>query len=287
MRIGLSGFLVGVAMAGVAGTPVTGRFVRVAIPKEQATLSLAEVQIFSGGQNVALKGIANQSETAHGGEARRAIDGNATPTWGAGSMTHTPENHPDPWWEVDLRKDYPIERIVLWNRVEIPDRLNDCSVMVIDKDRKVQWEKTLPKPNPKDTVLTVDAADHSGKVGQIVKGYVPPASDQEIVAAYEKTGNWVESVLAVQDKLESFRSLKALAPLLLRDFPAASEEIREEFIGKPFYHTKDVNQRLRALAVRDVAALPEEDRAAFRAQADAARQVAELDPIRAAFRRHC
>ena len=287
MRIGLSGFLVGVAMAGVAGTPVTGRFVRVAIPKEQATLSLAEVQIFSGGQNVALKGIANQSETAHGGEARRAIDGNATPTWGAGSMTHTPENHPDPWWEVDLRKDYPIERIVLWNRVEIPDRLNDCSVMVIDKDRKVQWEKTLPKPNPKDTVLTVDAADHSGKVGQIVKGYVPPASDQEIVAAYEKKGNWIESVLAVQDKLESFRSLKALAPLLLRDFPAASEEIREEFIGKPFYHTKDVNQRLRALAVRYVAALPEEERAAFRAQADAARQVADLDPIRAAFRRHC
>ena len=65
-----------------AQTPVAGRFVRVEIPKEKATLSLAEVQVFSKGVNVALKGKAQQNKDANGGGAQRAIDGNTNTTWG-------------------------------------------------------------------------------------------------------------------------------------------------------------------------------------------------------------
>ena len=118
-----------------AQTPVVGRFVRVEIAKDKATLSLAEVQVFSKGVNVALKGKAQQNKDANGGSAERAIDNNTNTVWGGNSITHTPENEPNPWWEVDLRSEVPIDQLVIWNRSEIPDRLNDCSVMIIGADR--------------------------------------------------------------------------------------------------------------------------------------------------------
>ena len=53
----------------------SGRFVaHVELPR-QGTLTLAEVQVFSGGTNIARQGKAKQSSTANGGEAARAIDG--------------------------------------------------------------------------------------------------------------------------------------------------------------------------------------------------------------------
>ena len=99
--------LVFAAVSAGAQTPVVGRFVRVEIPKDKATLSLAEVQIFSKGVNVALKGKAMQSADAYGGVASRAIDGDTNTSWGGNSITHTPENQPDPWWEVDLHAEVP------------------------------------------------------------------------------------------------------------------------------------------------------------------------------------
>ncbi|HNX36126.1 MAG TPA: hypothetical protein PKM57_15985, partial [Kiritimatiellia bacterium] len=76
------------AWSAVAQTPVAGRYVRVEIPKEKATLSLAEVQIYVKGENVALKGKAQQSADANGGVASRAIDGNTNTSWGGNSITH-------------------------------------------------------------------------------------------------------------------------------------------------------------------------------------------------------
>jgi hypothetical protein len=69
-----------------------GRYVRIELPGSQKTLTLAEVEVFVGTENVARTGTATQSATAHGGEASRAIDGNTNPDWGNGSQTHTPEN---------------------------------------------------------------------------------------------------------------------------------------------------------------------------------------------------
>jgi hypothetical protein len=51
---------VAVASGALAQGPVVGRYVRVEIPKEQATLALAEVQVFSQGENVAPTGKATQ-----------------------------------------------------------------------------------------------------------------------------------------------------------------------------------------------------------------------------------
>src|SRR5947209_1854891 len=50
---------------------VLGRYVRISLP-HPGTLSLAEVQVFSNGQNVATSGKAKQSSTANGGSAAKA-----------------------------------------------------------------------------------------------------------------------------------------------------------------------------------------------------------------------
>ena len=82
--------------------PIQARFVRVEIPGRKAFLSLAEVQVFSGGGNVAVKGKATQSSTGFSGPPALAIDGNPDGHYHtAKSTTHTLEAQ-GPWWEVDL-----------------------------------------------------------------------------------------------------------------------------------------------------------------------------------------
>ncbi len=271
------------AWGAAAQTPVAGRFVRVEIPKDKATLSLAEVQVFSRGVNVALKGKAQQCKDANGGVASRAIDGNTNTSWGGNSITHTPENEPNPWWEVDLGREVPIEQLVVWNRVEEAKRLFDASVMIIGADRKVKWEQTLTKPTPTSNPLKVDAAQTSAAVGRIIPRKIEPASEGEILAAYEKRATWIESVLATQGKLEAFRNLQPLTPGLMRDFPAAKQEIIEEFAGASIYNSKQ-SGTLTELAKRYVGNMPDPQRKAFGKQAGDVQSVAGLAPLRQAFR---
>src|SRR5262249_7700348 len=97
---------------------VVGRYVRVELPGKRKTVTLAEVEIFSGGRNVARQGKASQKNTSSGGVASRAIDGNKSGNYGDGGQTHTEENTSNPWWEVDLGADFPISEIVVYNRTE-------------------------------------------------------------------------------------------------------------------------------------------------------------------------
>jgi hypothetical protein len=129
--------------------PVRGRFVRVEIPGKGRVLSLAEVQVFSNGKNIAPSGTATQPSIANAGDARRAIDGNTDGNWGHNSVTHT-NDQDDPWWEVDLGGDKDVEAIVVWNRTfECMDRLKNFRVLLLDGARKTVWETTVPDiPNP-------------------------------------------------------------------------------------------------------------------------------------------
>src|SRR5205814_7522659 len=95
-----------------------GRYVRIELPGAFRTLTLAEVEVYSNGKNVARQGKASQSSTAHGGVASRAIDGNTSGTYNDGGQTHTKEGETNPWWQVDLGKDFPIESIVIYNRTD-------------------------------------------------------------------------------------------------------------------------------------------------------------------------
>jgi mono/diheme cytochrome c family protein len=131
-------------------TRVSARYVRVEAPGKSRILSLAEVQIFSRGENVAGRGTATQSSTGYLGDAGRAIDGNTDGDYdNARSTTHT-NGEDDPWWEVDLGREFPIEELGVWNRTDgAGDRLAGSRVRLIDSSRRVVWEgdiKQAPSP---------------------------------------------------------------------------------------------------------------------------------------------
>ncbi|HAM72787.1 MAG TPA: dehydrogenase, partial [Verrucomicrobiales bacterium] len=135
------------APPGLAGQPggkggSGGRFVRVELPR-RGTLTLAEVEVFSEGRNVARAGKARQSSTSNGGEANHAIDGRTDGSYSSGTQTHSQENEENPWWEVDLGREYPIEAVTVWNRTEgsLGQRLEGYSLAVFDRDHREVFRK--------------------------------------------------------------------------------------------------------------------------------------------------
>jgi hypothetical protein len=131
------------------GSSPVGRYVRVELPGQEKVLSLAEVQVFRKGENVAPKGEARQSSTDFDGPARLAIDGNTIGDYfAAKSTTHT-ANSDDPWWEVDLKEAGPVERLAIWNRTDgnLQGRLAGARVVVLDEKRVATWTQAIdPAP---------------------------------------------------------------------------------------------------------------------------------------------
>jgi hypothetical protein len=114
------------------------RYVRVELPGEKHTLSLAEVQVMVGGKNIAQGAKASQSTTAYGGVAERAVDGNCSGMWKENTVTHTVIDRPNPWWEVDLGKPVAVQAVRLFNRTDAcPERLLGFVVKLLDADRKI------------------------------------------------------------------------------------------------------------------------------------------------------
>ena len=117
------------------------RFLRITVPGDNKILTLNEVEIYSAGKNVARAGKAKQSSTAHGGVAERAIDGNKNPDYNAGGQTHTDGfGSIAPWWEVDLGKSVPVEKIEVYNRKGFESRLNGFTVTLMDVLREKVFE---------------------------------------------------------------------------------------------------------------------------------------------------
>jgi putative heme-binding domain-containing protein len=137
---------------GTTGKTVKGRYVRIELPGKGRTLTLAEVEVYSDGQNVARKGKASQSSTAYGGDASRAIDGNKSGRYTDGGQTHTKENSQNPWWELDLGAEFPIDSVVIYNRTDdgLGNRLDGFTLRVEDSNHKLVIEKTKqPAPEIK------------------------------------------------------------------------------------------------------------------------------------------
>ncbi|MDB6137801.1 MAG: type protein, partial [Verrucomicrobiaceae bacterium] len=174
------------------GTTPLGRFVRVEMKGKGALLHLAEVQVFSLGENLALKGKAKQSSQYADAEAKRAIDGNTNGDYRQGSVSHTADGDTNPWWEVELPYAQPIEKIIVWNRTDggTATRLKDWRVVLLDDQHNPVWsadEAAAPKASkefvpsgitplsfigaiatfeqpgfPADAVLTTTPADDKG-----------------------------------------------------------------------------------------------------------------------------
>lgn len=136
-----------------ADTPVQGQFLRI---EQQGTqkqiLSLAEVQVFQHDQNIAGQGTATQSSTTHDGPASLAIDGNTDGHFfNAKSTTHT-NTEVAPWWELKLKENTPLDRVVIWNRTDgSGERLANFKVSLLDAKRNVVWQ-TIVADSPKPSV---------------------------------------------------------------------------------------------------------------------------------------
>jgi Protein of unknown function (DUF1553)/Protein of unknown function (DUF1549)/Planctomycete cytochrome C/NedA-like, galactose-binding domain len=133
------------------GTRVSGRYLRVELPGKEKILSLAEVQIFQGADNLALQGAASQSSTDYEAPARLAIDGNTNGDFSAAKSTTHTANSENPWWEVDLKSDQAIDRIVVWNRTDggLQKRLSGFRLVLLDAKREPVWRQEVKQaPNP-------------------------------------------------------------------------------------------------------------------------------------------
>jgi len=129
----------------------TARHVRIELEGSGKMIHLAELEVFSGSENIARHASASQSSTDFGGDAARAIDGNTDGTYTANSVTHTAVSD-NPWFELDLGEMQRIDRVVVWNRTDgtTPDRLQGYRIVLLDTDRKPVWEETpgeVPAPS--------------------------------------------------------------------------------------------------------------------------------------------
>ncbi|MFM7316253.1 MAG: DUF1553 domain-containing protein [bacterium] len=145
------------SMSGMIDEGKTGldhvRFVRIELPGNEKMISLAEVEVFRGAENIARKGLASQSSTDFGGQANLAVDGNTSGDFNAGkSVTHTSVSK-NPWWELDLKESAGrVDRVKIWNRTDnnLQMRLNGAVVTLLDSARKPVYSAVMqeaPKQN--------------------------------------------------------------------------------------------------------------------------------------------
>lgn len=149
-------------------TPTQARFVRIELSGRNKTLTLAEVEVFSRGQNIARQGTARQSGTSNNGVAARAIDGNKSGRYNDGGQTHTPENSTNPWWEVDLGQEHPIESINIYNRTDdrLGRRLDGYTITLLDANRQSVWQKTKQPAPEKMATFSVAPFDPQAELRQ-------------------------------------------------------------------------------------------------------------------------
>ncbi len=140
------------------------QFVRITNHGTKQILSLAEVQVISGETNIALQGTATQHSTDFGGPPEYAIDGNTDGTFTNQSVTHTAIVD-NPWWELDLAAPQTIDKIILWNRLEAPERLSNFTVQLLDSDRQVVMTRHVEShPSPSLELATDNVREQKREV---------------------------------------------------------------------------------------------------------------------------
>ena len=185
------------------------RFVRIELPGK-APLTLAEVEVLAGGQNVARTGSATQSSTAWNGVASRAIDGDNHPSFGHGSQSHSSESEENSWWEVDLGQAHAVEEIKVWNRQEgqLGKRLQGFAVVLLDSDRRIVWQQTDNDAPERSVTFTVhtdwQARVRRGALRALAQSDQPAPNAvaalpdlMRAVPASERGADWYQDALAV------------------------------------------------------------------------------------------
>ena len=164
------------------------RVVRIEIPGGGKVLSLAEIQVFAGGKNIALRGVARQSSLDFGGDPVRAIDGITNGVYAKGSITHTQEEL-RPWWELDLGADVPIDSITIFNRTDgdLGKRLDGYSLILRDSMKREVFRRDLqPAPAVSATFTLGEDVEASIRRAAMRAVAVIPGHEAETAATLAK-----------------------------------------------------------------------------------------------------
>lgn len=191
-----------------------GRYVRIELPR-RGTLTLAEVEVFADGRNVARQGKASQSTTSNNGEASRGVDGNRNPAYGGGGQTHSVENTENPWWEVDLGEEYPIDSIAIFNRVEgdLGRRLDGFRLSVLDASRQPVFE-AADQPAPAESVeFRLEGGGPEGTIRRAAMLALTSVRGRE-------AETFSQLARFYRDDIDAIHAARAMLRIPARDWPA-------------------------------------------------------------------
>jgi azurin len=183
------------------------RYVRIELPKP-GTLTLAEVEVFSAGENIARKGKARQSSTSNNGRADHAIDGKTNGDFGSGTQTHSREGDEKPWWEVDLGSERVIDSVTIWNRREgeLGKRLEGFALRLLDGSRREVFAKTA-QPAPAVSVSLKVSADPESELRRAaIRAAV--SMNHEPAAVFDSLAN---IIAAKRDVTAASQGMRAIA----------------------------------------------------------------------------
>jgi hypothetical protein len=138
------------------------RHVRVQL-RSPGFLSLAEVEVFQGSNNIAQGRPATQSSTLGGFScnptADKAVDDDNVGDFRIGCKTSHTSNENQPWWQVDVRN-VAFDEIVLWNRTDCcGSRLSDFDVLVAG-DKTSLCPSTTRDPRPRENCISLHSRAH-------------------------------------------------------------------------------------------------------------------------------
>ncbi|MEQ9307057.1 MAG: discoidin domain-containing protein, partial [Marinoscillum sp.] len=117
---------------------------------------------FSDISNLAYLRETSQSSTGYGGVSSRAVDGDTDGQFTNNSVTHTNEQ-PNPWWQVQLDKEYNIGEVKVYNRTDecCKDRLSNFAVSLIDENGVVSYYRFIESISEDFISLNVQGATGS------------------------------------------------------------------------------------------------------------------------------
>ena len=180
-RLVTCAILIGAAVHPIFGT-VLGRYLRIEAPVS-ANIGLYEVEIISGGKNIALynENIEFSGFGYKGGDINDRDRGKAlinnTADFGARSTVFSTAGELNVWIEMDLGTERPIDSVVIKSAQKPVYRDRGLRlVSVLNSQRKIVWAETYNTNKKPYSDGTTTLNPVSGK-GAFIGRVVPPGSD--------------------------------------------------------------------------------------------------------------
>lgn len=256
--------------------PLAGRYIRITAPGRDRTLTLAEVEVLSEGVNIARAGTATQSSVvssgAVGGHAANAVDGRLTSVQEGSNVpagiTFTSQEG-DPWWELDLGAERPIDAIVIRMPAESrPGREGGLHLGVLSASRQPLFARDgLAAREPTHEIAPGGDTGAAARRAAMLALTRVPGHEADAVALLARLLERGEDAPA--DVIAALRAVPSSAWPPARIAPVASRVVSYARDLPPASRTGAAFRDAVAFVRELAAALPADQRAAMTAELDA------------------